>query len=164
MISGPLLTTKLFVPPPRLNLVPRPRLIRRLDEGLCSGHRLTLLSAPAGFGKTTLLSDWIGQQQGSVAWLSLDDQDNEITRFWTYLVAALQTVHADLGQEALHLLQSSQPPSVQVCWPRMHIRSICADISTTPNAMIVTRSPCTPSLKLHYSLAFKVPGVDLRTV
>jgi LuxR family maltose regulon positive regulatory protein len=113
MISGPLLTTKLFVPPPRLNLVPRPRLIQRLDEGLRSGHRLTLLSAPAGFGKTTLLSDWIGQKRGSVAWLSLDDQDDEITRFWTYLVAALQTVHADLGQAALHLLQSAQPPSVQ---------------------------------------------------
>jgi LuxR family maltose regulon positive regulatory protein len=113
MIFGPLLTTKLFVPPPRPNLVPRPRLIQRLEEGLRSGHRLTLLSAPAGSGKTTLLSDWIGQHEGSVAWLSLDDADNEITRFWTYLVAALQTIHADLGQEPLDLLQAAQPPSVQ---------------------------------------------------
>jgi LuxR family maltose regulon positive regulatory protein len=112
-MSRPLLTTKLFVPPPRPNLVPRPRLIWRLDEGLRVGHRLTLLSAPAGFGKTTLLSDWIGQHEGPVAWLSLDDQDNEPTRFWTYLVAALQMVHADLGQEPLHLLQAAQPPPAE---------------------------------------------------
>jgi LuxR family maltose regulon positive regulatory protein len=113
MISAALLTTKLFVPPPRPNLVSRPRLIRRLDEGRRSGHRLVLLSAPAGYGKTTLLSDWIGQHEGPVAWLSTDDQDNEDTRFWTHLVAALQTVHADLGQEPLHLLQAAKPPPVQ---------------------------------------------------
>ncbi|MFN2290497.1 MAG: LuxR C-terminal-related transcriptional regulator [Anaerolineae bacterium] len=113
MISGALLTTKLFVPAPRPDLVPRPQLIQRLDDGLRTGHRLTLLSAPAGFGKTTLLSDWIGQQERTAAWLSLDDKDNEIARFWTYFIAALQTVHAHLGQEPLQLLQSAQRPSVQ---------------------------------------------------
>jgi LuxR family maltose regulon positive regulatory protein len=112
-MSMPLLTTKLFAPPLRPNLVPRPRLSQRLDEGLRLGHRLTLLSAPAGFGKTTLLSDWIDQHEGPVAWLSLDDQDNEATRFWSYLVAALQIVHADLGQDTLHLLQATQPPPAQ---------------------------------------------------
>jgi LuxR family maltose regulon positive regulatory protein len=112
-MSGPLLTTKLFVPPPRPNRVPRPRLIRGLDEGLRLGRRLTLLSAPAGFGKTSLLSDWVSQHKGPVAWLSLDDGDNEPTRFWTYLVAALQTVHADLGQGSLQLLQAAQPPSAR---------------------------------------------------
>ncbi len=113
MMSTPLLTTKLFVPPPRQNLVPRPRLIQRLDEGLRLGRRLTLISAPAGFGKTTLLSDWVGQHEGPVAWLSVDDQDNEAPRFWTYLVAALQRLRADLGQDALHLLQAAQPPPAQ---------------------------------------------------
>ena len=113
-MSAPLLTTKLYVPPTRPERVPRPRLIRRLDEGLRTGHRLTLVSAPAGFGKTTLLSDWIGQHERPVAWLSLDDQDNELSRFWTYLVAAVQRVHADLGQDTLHLLQAAQPPPAQV--------------------------------------------------
>jgi LuxR family maltose regulon positive regulatory protein len=112
-MSMSLLTTKLFVPPPRPDLVPRPRLIDRLDAGLRLGHRLTLVSAPAGSGKTTLLSDWIGQHEGPVAWLSMDDQDNETTRFWTYLIAALQTVRADLGQDALHLLQAAQQPTAQ---------------------------------------------------
>ncbi len=112
-MSTSLLTTKLFVAPPRPNLVPRPRLIRRLDEGLRLGHRLTLLSAQAGFGKTTLLSDWVGQQEGRVAWLSLDEGDNEPACFWTYLVAALQTVQPDLGQESLDLLQAAQPPPAQ---------------------------------------------------
>lgn len=60
-MDTPLLQTKLYIPPPRPNLVPRPNLIQRLDEGLRLGHRLTLLSAPAGFGKTTLISDWLGQ-------------------------------------------------------------------------------------------------------
>ena len=82
-MSTPLLTTKLFVPPPRPNLVPRPRLIRRLDEGLRLGHRLTLVSAPAGFGKTTLVSEWVDQHEEPVAWLSLDDGDGEVARFWT---------------------------------------------------------------------------------
>ena len=112
-MSIPLLTTKLHVPPARPERVPRPRLIQRLDEGLRWGHRLTLVSAPAGFGKTTLLSDWIGQHDGAIAWLSLDDQDNEATRFWTYLIAAIQTVHADLGRDALHLLQAAQPLPTQ---------------------------------------------------
>ncbi len=112
-MSAPILTTKLYVPPTRPERVPRPRLIRRLDEGLRSGCRLTLVSAPAGFGKTTLLSDWIGQHGKPVAWLSLDDQDNEPPRFWTYLVAALQRVRADLGQDTLPLLQTAQPPPAE---------------------------------------------------
>ncbi len=112
-MSTPLLTMKLYVPPARPERVPRPRLIRRLDEGLRLGHRLTLVSAPAGFGKTTLLTDWIGQREGPVAWLSLDEQDNEAPRFWAYLIAALQTVHAELGQGALQLLRVPQPPPTQ---------------------------------------------------
>jgi LuxR family maltose regulon positive regulatory protein len=135
-MSTPLLTTKLYVPPARPERVPRLRLIRRLDEGLRLGRRLALVSAPAGFGKTTLLSDWVGQHEGPVAWLSLDDADNEPSRFWTYLVAALQTIHADLGQEALHLLQAAQPsPAQGILTPLLN--EVAALAQTSPATEIV---------------------------
>jgi LuxR family maltose regulon positive regulatory protein len=108
----PLLQTKLYIPPPRPELVPRPRLIERLNAGL---HRkLTLISAPAGFGKTTLLSDWVAVVRAhlQVAWLSLDEGDNDLARFLTYLVAALQTVDGSVGQGLLSVLQS--PGTVNV--------------------------------------------------
>src|SRR4030042_2606577 len=98
----PILATKLYIPPPRPNLVPRPRLIEKLNEGLQT--KLTLISSPAGFGKTTLVSEWAagpwhrppGQVSvQKVAWLSLDKEDNDLTRFLTYLVAALQTLAAN---------------------------------------------------------------------
>ncbi len=106
-----LLTTKLHIPSPRPELVPRPDLVERLESGL--RRKLTLISAPAGFGKTTLLSECAAQCGQPVAWLSLDEEDNDATRFWTYLIAALQTAQADLGQEALQVLQAPQPPPVQ---------------------------------------------------
>jgi LuxR family maltose regulon positive regulatory protein len=90
-----LLRTKLYVPPARPNLVSRQRLLQQLDAGLHSGHKLTLVSAPAGFGKTTLLSEWANQRIGEsangqyVAWLSLDENDSDLTRFLHYLIAAL---------------------------------------------------------------------------
>jgi len=85
-----LLRTKLYVPPLRPNLVRRLSLIGRLNQGLHLGHKLTLISAPAGFGKTTLVSEWITGCEQPAAWLSLDDGDNDPTRFLTYLTAALQ--------------------------------------------------------------------------
>ena len=112
MLAGaPLLKTKLYIPRARPNLVPRPRLIRRLNEAV--ERSLTLVSAPAGFGKTTLLSEWIPQCQKCVAWLSLDDGDNDPARFWMYVVATLQRLSADLGEMALSLLQSPQPPPIE---------------------------------------------------
>jgi len=104
----PLLATKLYIQPARPNRVPRPRLIEQLN----STQPLTLIAAPAGFGKTTLLSDWIPQSQHCVTWLSLDEDDNDPIRFWVYVVAALQKLRADLGQGALALLQSPQPPPI----------------------------------------------------
>ncbi len=105
------MTTKLYIPPPRPNLVERTFLIKRLDEGLHRGHKLTLLSAPAGFGKTTLLSEWVAECRWSVAWVSLDEEDNAPARFLTYLIAALQTVHKSVGKGLLEALQSPQSPS-----------------------------------------------------
>lgn len=92
----PILATKLYVPPPRPKAVLRPRLIERLNDGL--PRKLTLISAPAGFGKTTLLSEWIAGCGQPTAWLSLDEGDRDPARFLTYLVAALQKVEANVGQ------------------------------------------------------------------
>jgi LuxR family maltose regulon positive regulatory protein len=75
--------------------------------------KLTLLSAPTGFGKTTLINNWIFSAKPAVAWLSLDERDNDSTRFWTYVVAALQAIEADIGDSALPLLQSSQVPPLE---------------------------------------------------
>jgi LuxR family maltose regulon positive regulatory protein len=108
-----LLTTKLYIPPPRPNLVPRPRLVERLDEGLHLGHRLTLVSASAGSGKTTLLGEWAASCDLQFCWLSLDEDDNDLARFWAYVVAALQTIHPQLGQSVLPMLQGPQPPPVR---------------------------------------------------
>ena len=92
----PLLTTKLHIPQPGVNLVPRPRLYEHLDEGLT--RKLTLVSAPAGFGKSTLVTEWLSERDRPVAWLSLDEGDNDPVRFWTYLIGAIQTVHQDIDQ------------------------------------------------------------------
>ncbi len=100
----PLLTTKLFLPIPQPNLITRPRLIARLNAGLTG--KLTLVSAPAGFGKTTLLSEWVQAIQQPVAWLSLDDGDNDLPRFLTYFIGALQTIEPQVGLGATTALQS----------------------------------------------------------
>ena len=110
-MAGPLLETKLHVPRWRRGLVARPRLSERLSRGAESA--LTLVSAPAGFGKTTLLAEWLAAAPAggrSVAWLSLDRRDNDPALFWTYLVAALKTAAAGDGAGALSLLEPPQPP------------------------------------------------------
>ncbi|MEM9009229.1 MAG: LuxR C-terminal-related transcriptional regulator [Cyanobacteria bacterium P01_F01_bin.86] len=111
----PILATKLYLPPPRPNAVLRPRLIERLNAGL---HRkLTLISTAAGFGKTTLLSEWVSVCEQPVAWLSLDEEHNDPTRFLIYVVSALQTLtlskvegETQLGEGVLSALKSPQPP------------------------------------------------------
>lgn len=107
----PILATKLFVPSLGTKAVLRPRLIERLDEG--SQSRLTLISAPAGFGKTTLAAEWIASIGRPAAWLSLDEGDSEITRFLLYLVAALQTIDATIGKDLSAALRAPQPPSAE---------------------------------------------------
>ena len=105
-----LLLTKVHIPQPRPTLVPRPRLLRRLDDALQLGHRLILLSAPAGSGKTTLLSTWIADCRHPAAWLSLDTGDSDPSRFLSYVVGALQTLDPQVGQGVAGALQSPQPP------------------------------------------------------
>src|SRR5690349_1487319 len=111
-MAGPLLETKLHIPRWRRSLVARPRLSERLSRGAESA--LTLVSAPAGFGKTTLLAEWLAVAatgERSVAWLSLDQRDNDPALFWTYLVAALNTGVPGVGSGSLPVLQPAQPPN-----------------------------------------------------
>jgi LuxR family maltose regulon positive regulatory protein len=112
-MSIPLLQTKLHIPPLRADRVSRTRLLARLDEGLRPEIRLILLSAPAGYGKTALLAEWVRAKRDAgvqAAWLSLEEGENDPARFWTYLIAALQAVEPGLGQGALAVLQSTGSP------------------------------------------------------
>jgi LuxR family maltose regulon positive regulatory protein len=111
-VSTPVLATKLFAPLRRSRLVARPRLLEQLDTTLDASHRLTLLSAPAGFGKTTVLSDWLSdldhrQASTRAAWLSLDDADNDLTRFMSHLIAALHGVGIDVDSAVLEQQRTS---------------------------------------------------------
>ena len=109
-----LLTTKLHIPRAHPNLVPRPRLGELLNEGI--NRKLTLVCAPAGSGKTTLLSEWRTIHLGSeypLAWVSLEEADNDPSRFLSYLLAALQTVEAGSGEAVLDSLRSPQPPPIE---------------------------------------------------
>jgi LuxR family transcriptional regulator, maltose regulon positive regulatory protein len=116
LVPAPLLETKFFVPRSRGGL-PRPRLSERLDRGTAS--KLMLVSAPAGFGKTTLLTEWLAAgpagpaDERLAAWLSLDRADNDPASFWTYVIAALRTAASGVGESALALLQAPQPPPIE---------------------------------------------------
>jgi LuxR family transcriptional regulator, maltose regulon positive regulatory protein len=123
---APILATKLYIPPPRPKVVSRPRLIEALSGGL---HRkLTLISAPAGFGKTTLVSEWVAGSGEPIAWLSLDEGDNDPARFLTYLIAALQTITPQIGAGVLGTLQSPQPPS-----PELILTTLLNEIAAVPD-------------------------------
>ena len=102
------LRTKLHVPPLRAGWISRPRLDKRMDEGFA--RKLTLISAPAGFGKTTLTVEWAHTHKIPVAWFSVDNGDNDPLYFLTYVILGLQTLEAGIGKAALAMLQSPQPP------------------------------------------------------
>src|SRR5579859_175420 len=125
-----ILATKLYIPRLRPHVVVRPRLIDRLNAGL---HRkLTLIAAPAGFGKTTLVSEWITFIERPTAWLSLDEGENDPARFLAYLVAALQTIASTIGEEVLGVLQSSQPPPSEAI-----LTALLNEITTLPDQFVL---------------------------
>ncbi len=129
-MANPLVETKLYLPRPRRSLVTRPRLSGRLSRG--SDARLILISAPAGFGKTTLLTAWLAAmdtETRSVAWLSLDESDRQPATFWTYVITALQTAVPGIGADALTLLQSAQPPIETI------LAAVLNELAATPNAI-----------------------------
>ena len=136
-MASPLVQTKLYIPKPRRALVARPRLSERLAGA--AEARLTLISAPAGFGKTTVLAEWLARRSAdnasagnrSVAWLSLDDSDSQPASFWTYLVTALQTVAPGIGASAISLLQSAQAPLEAV------LGTVLNELSTVPDDLVL---------------------------
>jgi len=126
----PILATKLFIPPPRPNLVLRPRLIERLNESM---HRkLTLISAAAGFGKTTLVSEWVAGCGRPIAWLSLDEGDNDPARFLAYFVAALQTIEPNIGAGMLGALKNPQLPPIELV-----MTTLLNEITSLPDNFIL---------------------------
>ncbi|MCI0552387.1 MAG: hypothetical protein L0287_15660, partial [Anaerolineae bacterium] len=133
-MSQGLLRTKLHLPSGRPHLVARPRLIARLNEGLT--RPLTLLSAPPGFGKTTLLSEWVAQNKLHLAWLVLDADDNDPVRFWSYFIAALQQVDAAIGSSSLGLLQSPTAAAMESM-----LRALVNEIDSLPDDRAVKFIP-----------------------
>jgi LuxR family maltose regulon positive regulatory protein len=150
-----LLATKLYIPPVRPELVSRPRLIEQLNAGLtvrggfsrtrdAFSRALTLISAPAGFGKTTLVSEWAHHVEAHsdapvhVAWLSLDEGDNDPARFLAYLIAALRTIEPRqesvglIGKGLLSALQSPQPPSAEAV-----LASLINEIAAYPDSIVL---------------------------
>ncbi|MCE3274541.1 MAG: ATP-dependent transcriptional regulator, MalT-like, LuxR family [Propionibacteriaceae bacterium] len=128
--AGLLLATKLFVPRPRAHLVSRPRLLARLDEGLDGG--CSLLSAPAGTGKTTLLATWVDRLDRPVAWLALDERDQEVHQVLRYLIACLQTIAPECGRTALALLDA--PPTAP---PDVVLSSLLNDLAAQPTPALL---------------------------
>jgi LuxR family maltose regulon positive regulatory protein len=131
-VTSSLLETKFYAPRRRSGLVPRPHLAERLHRGTQS--RLTLVSAPAGFGKSTLLAEWLAAApaDGSVtAWLSLDPSDNHPVVFWTHLIAALQAVEPGVGARALSLLESPVPSIEAVLAPLLN------ELNSVPNDIVL---------------------------
>jgi len=126
----PILATKLYIPQPQPKVVLRPRLIERLNQGL--RRKLTLISAPAGFGKTTLVSEWVAGCGRSVAWLSLDEAENDFPRFLAYLVASLQTVAANIGEGVLRTIQSPQTPPTESI-----LTSLLNEITAVPDNFVL---------------------------
>jgi LuxR family maltose regulon positive regulatory protein len=131
-VPAPILATKLYRPPSRRRVVLRPRLVERLDDGLAAGHKLTLVSAPAGFGKTTLVGEWVAGCGRPAAWLSLDEGDSDPSTFLTYMIAALQTVAPGVGEGVLTVLQSPQPPP-----PESTLTALLNDVTAIPSAVVL---------------------------
>ena len=145
-----LLATKLYLPGPRPDLVPRPRLLVRLDEGLARG--LVLVCAPAGYGKTVLLADWARRGRYPVGWLSLDAGDNDPARFWRHVVAALDRARPGTGERLAALLGPPAPSSFQGL-----VTAVINDLAGEEEALLVLDDyHVIGSSQVHESLAFLV--------
>jgi LuxR family maltose regulon positive regulatory protein len=158
----PLLETKLHIPKRRPALVPRPRLLERLDQG--AKGTLTLVSAPAGSGKTTLLAEWVGKTPAGkqpAAWLSLDQSDNDPALFWVYVITALRTVRPEVGERALSVLGSSQPPPIE--WL---LTSLLNEISMIEDdfALILDDYHVIDAEPVHHAIAFLLDHLPPRLI
>ncbi|MFN8445008.1 MAG: LuxR C-terminal-related transcriptional regulator [Caldilineaceae bacterium] len=147
----PLLQTKLYIPPLRHSWVARPAITAKLSAG--GGQPVTLVAAPAGFGKTTLVSEWVVQTNQTVAWLSLDEDDNDPVRFLTYLIAALQTQQSELGSSALELVDTPQ-----AALPKAILTLLLNDLGTltTPLVLVLDDYHVITTPAIHEALALFV--------
>ncbi len=154
-MSTTLIATKFFRPPPRPHLVPRPRLLERLDADFYRANefarKLTLVSAPAGYGKTSLIAEWLNKREEERAWLLLDESDNDPRRFTACLIAAMAQIHKGIGQAAAAMLQAPQPPPSEVV-----LTALVNEIAVLPRRFIlilddyqVIRTPA-----IHQQLSF----------
>jgi len=154
-MTDQILATKLHLPILRSDLVPRKRLVERLNEGLLGeegfARKLTLISAPAGFGKTTLVSEWLRGSGHPTAWLSLDESDNDPARFLAYLIAAIRQIQADFGSVTWTILQLPQPPPQNVI-----LTSLINELSALPNPFILALDDyhAIHTLPIHQQLTF----------
>lgn len=152
-MSSNLLVTKLYIPPARKTLVPRPRLLKILNEAWQQDKKLALVSASAGYGKTTLVIEWLGGFQAKSAWLGLDKADNDPARFLAYLIAALQQVDANIGKTTQAMLQSPQPLP-----PEIVLTSLVNEIALVPTAftLVLDDYHVIEALPIHQQLGFLV--------
>jgi LuxR family transcriptional regulator, maltose regulon positive regulatory protein len=149
-----LLTTKLSVPRSRMTTVPRPHLLARLNLG--DDAPLTLISAPAGFGKTTLLSDWAGRGADAVAWVSLDADDNEPARFWAYLLTAMGRAAPELREPVAELLRTLDPPAIKGA-----LTALINRLAATParTRVVIDDYHLIESAAIHDALAFLIDNL-----
>ena len=157
-----LLSTKLHIPRSRRELVHRPRLIERLDAGFRG--KLTLVSAPAGYGKTTLVTDWIAHSQVPAVWLSLEKSDNDLSRFLSYLIEALQGIHPDIGTDVQSILDPEADPIGEI---EQLLTALVNDIagSATRLALVLDDYHLVTEFKIHQALDFLLdhlpPGIHV---
>ncbi len=144
-----LLSTKLYIPPPRPDLVARPRLTERLEAG--THGKLTLVSAPAGYGKSTLISEWIAHSKVPTAWLSLDASDNDLAQFFSYLIAALQRINPDIGVDIQPILEVGGDLPIENL-----LTSLVNDItaSATRFTLVLDDYHIIQDIKIHQALDF----------
>ncbi len=162
LVGHRLLESKTYLPRHQRRAVPRPRLLERLDEGM--GSALTLVSAPAGFGKSTLLAAWLERRQrasvgeGSAAWLSLDAGDNEPSLYWTYVITALRTVAPTVGTDALALLEARSPTIRQV------LTALLNDVATLQRDVVLVLDDyhVIESREVHDGMAFLLDHAPAR--
>jgi LuxR family transcriptional regulator, maltose regulon positive regulatory protein len=152
-VSSNLLSTKLFIPSARKNHVHRPRLVQLLNTALDQDKTLILVSASAGYGKTTMVTEWLQTLLIKAAWLSLDANDNDPGRFLAYLIAALQKIDEHIGENTLALLRSPQPLP-----PGILLTPLLNEIANLPSPfiLVVDDYHCIQAMPIHQQLGFLV--------
>ena len=148
-MPSPLLTTKLFIPITRPGIVARPELVYKLDAGM--KRKLILVSAPAGYGKTTLLAEWIDKQSLRIGWVSLDVQDNDLNRFFSYIIASLRTIDIPIHENTLVSLKDPIPESVSG-----FLSQLINQISDFPESvyLVLDDYHCITNPAIHQALSF----------